>query len=51
MICSSNVFFINNPDPNLDPDTDPDLKEKKKISDPQHCLLAFMIKILFSQAL
>jgi hypothetical protein len=31
MICSSNVFFINNPDPNLDPDTDPDLKGKKKI--------------------
>jgi hypothetical protein len=38
MICSSNVFFINNPDPNQelrlkpDPDTDP----KKIISDPQH---------------
>jgi hypothetical protein len=39
MICSSNVFFKNNPDPNLRLKPDPDPKERKKlISDPQHCL-------------
>jgi hypothetical protein len=41
--CISNVFFINNPDPNPDPELrsrkDPDPKKTKKIikkSDPQH---------------
>jgi hypothetical protein len=44
MICISNIFFKNNPDPNPDPnhsklrskyDLDPD--PKLIISDPQHC--------------
>ncbi len=34
IICSSNVFFINNPDPDPKLRLDPD--QKKKISDPQH---------------
>jgi hypothetical protein len=37
MICSSNVFFINNPDPNPDPElrikSDPD---KKNINKKKH---------------
>jgi hypothetical protein len=41
MICSSNVFFINNLDPNPDlkirlkPDPETDQDQKKIISDPQ----------------
>jgi hypothetical protein len=39
MICSSNVFFINNPDPDLDPKLrlKPNTDPQKIISDPQHC--------------
>jgi hypothetical protein len=48
MICSSNEFFIKNPDPNLDPDPnlrlnqDPDPR-KKIISDPQHWFSDFHV--------
>jgi hypothetical protein len=35
-ICSSNVFFINDPNPELGLQLDPDTGEEKKISDPQH---------------
>jgi hypothetical protein len=38
MICSSNVFFINNPysDPKLKLRPGPDPPKNRKISDPQH---------------
>jgi hypothetical protein len=55
MICTSNVFFISNPDPNpdpnLDPNPDPKLRSKpdlnldqnwkKIVLNPQHCLYIY----------
>ncbi len=48
MICSSNVFFINNKDPNPDPELrlkpDPDTNPTKFISDTKHWFNVYKTK-------